>query len=247
MPIVTILIAAAVMARPYSQDLSAAQQDVLARSRAVYAALKSYSDTGRVQHEFGPAASPGVETHTFRTFYRAPRHYFFDFVEEKKAGGDRHVVWSDDNAFYAWQSVTGVEMTFPKGQGAGAFAAASVGSLGSILKLAPLLFPQAGLQGTLTEVSSTTDQGFEVVDGRRCHKLSGIAKSVYRQTGHETNVRQTTVWIDAETLLIRKVLEDTPSGGPAGYVLRYTTTFDPQANPTLDDLKFRFVIPAAQK
>jgi outer membrane lipoprotein-sorting protein len=110
--------------------------------------------------------------------------------------------------------------------------------------LAPLLFPQAGLQGTLTEVATTTDEGFEIINGRRCHKLSGIAKSVYSQTGRETNVRRITVWIDAETMLVRKVFEDTPSGGPAGNVMRYTTTFEPQANPTLDDLKFRFVPPA---
>jgi hypothetical protein len=247
MPIVPTLLAGAVVAHLSSSALPAAQQDVLARSRAVYAALKSYSDTGTIQHEFGPAASPTVERHTFRTFYRAPRHYFFDFVEDKKAGGDRHVVWGDNEAFHAWNSVTGVDMTFPKGQGAGAFVAASVGSLGSILKMAPLLFSQAGLQGTLTEVATTTDEGFEIVNGRRCHKLSGIAKSVYSQTGRETNIRRTTVWIDADTMLVRKVFEDTPSGGPVGHVLRYTTTFEPLANPPLDDLKFRFAVPSSQK
>jgi outer membrane lipoprotein-sorting protein len=222
-------------------------QDLLARSRAVYAALKSYSDTGTVLFEFGSAANLAAERHVFRTYYRAPRHYFFDFTEDKKAGGDRHVVWSDDEAFHAWFSLTGVETAYPKGQGTGAFAAPSVGTAGSIMKVAPLLFPQAGLAGTLNEASGLTDAGVETVSGHRCHKLTGVAKSVYTQTGHESNVRRVTIWIDAETMLVRKVFEDTPKGGVAGYVLRYTTTFEPVANPPLDDSKFRFVAPSSQR
>lgn len=244
-PIVPILVTGVLASLPQPRML--AQQDIIAKSRAMYGALKSYADTGTVLYEFGPAANPSAERHAFRTFYRAPRQYLFDFLEEKKAGGDRHVVWSDDAAFHAWYSVTGITTTFPKGQGAGAFATASVGSAGSILKIAPLLFAQAGLQGTLTEFQQTADEGSEAVNGRRCHKVSGVAKSVYKQSGHETNVRRTTVWIDAESMLVRKVFEDTPAGGPAGFVMRYTTTFEPQMNPALDDLSFRFVPPSAQK
>lgn len=244
LPMVTTLMAGAFIALPVSQSVSNAQQDVLARSRAVYAGLMSYADTGTVVFEFGPAQNPIVERHTFKTYYRAPRHYFFDFVEDRKAGGDRHVVWSDAEAFHTWNSVTRVESTFPKGQGAAAFVIPSVGTLGSVLKIAPLLFPQADLQGTVTEFETSTEAGLEVVDGRRCHTLVGIAKSVYAQTGREVNVRGITIWIDAETMLIRKVFEDTPKGGVAGNLLRYTTTFEPQANPTLDELKFRFVVPS---
>jgi len=53
--------------------------------------------------------------------------------------------------------------------------------------------------------------------------------------------------VDVETQLVRQVQEDTPRGVPAGTVLRITTTFEPQANPTLDDARFRFTPPLTQE
>ena len=72
--------------------------------------------------------------------------------------------------------------------------------------------------------------------------VTGIAAAYY-PSGQRTNVRPVTVWIDAETQLVRKVLEDTPKGYPAGSYLRITTTYEPQGNPTLDDRKFQFSVP----
>jgi hypothetical protein len=46
---------------------------------------------------------------------------------------------------------------------------------------------------------------------------------------------------------IRKVFDDTPKGLPATAVLRTTLTFEPQANPALDDTTFRFMVPSVQK
>ena len=48
-----------------------------------------------------------------------------------------------------------------------------------------------------------------------------------------------TVWIDAESLLIRKVVE-VPKDVLPGQIARVTTTFQPQANPKLDDARFTF-------
>ncbi len=109
--------------------------------------------------------------------------------------------------------------------------------------MAPLLFPNAGLTGTLTEFTNASVVGTEDVGGRPCQKLVGIARSVYQATGHVTNVRRTTVWIDAASGLVRKVFEDTREGTPVGTVGRVTTTFEPVANPALDDARFRFTAP----
>jgi outer membrane lipoprotein-sorting protein len=218
-----------------------ASDDVFARSRTMYASLKSYADTGTIVSEYGSAASPSVERHAFKTYYRAPRHYYFEFNEDKKAGADRSVIWSDDDAFYTWWSVTGVETAYPRGRGASALVSSPYARM-----IAPLLFSRAGLQGSLTEVSATSDAGIEQVGGRRCHKRTGVAQSVYGATGHVTNVRRITIWIDVDTLLVRKIFEDTPRGTPAGTALRYTITFEPQANPALDDSRFRFTAPATQ-
>jgi len=222
----------------------AAEDDILARSRAMYASLKSYADTGVVVHE---SAYTSVGRHTFRTYYRAPRHFFFEFVEDKALGGSRVAVWCDGGDFQTWWSDTGNHNVYPKGQGAQAFVGATYPTLGSATQIASQLFANAGLVSTLAELDEMTSAGTELVNGRSAHKLTGIARSTYGATGRQVNVRRTTVWIDAETLLVRKIFEDTPKGGPAGSRNRITITFEPQANPTLDDSRFRFVVPSLQK
>jgi outer membrane lipoprotein-sorting protein len=222
----------------------AVDDDILARSRATYAALRSYADTGTVDVEFGPSGAVIKERHTFTTYYRAPRLFYFDFNKHQQA--DRFVVWSDEEAFHTWWRTTGVESTYPKGQGATAFVTAAMPTKNSITQTAPLLFSTAGLVGTLTEFGDASVVGKEAVGGRECHKLVGVARSVYPATQHVTNVRKTTVWIDTETLLVRKIVEDAPRGTPAGTVSRVTTTFQPQANPTLEDSRFQFVPPLLQ-
>src|SRR5579859_7314648 len=90
----------AVFAIALSALRPSAADGVLEQSRSRYASLKSYADTGTVDYEFGPAASPLHERHTFTTRFRAPRHFYFDFV--KQGNTDRFVVWSDDEAFHSW-------------------------------------------------------------------------------------------------------------------------------------------------
>ncbi len=92
-----------------------------------------------------------------------------------------------------------------------------------------------------------SEAGIESIDGNQCQKLVGTAKSVYQQSGHVANVRAATVWIDLRTLLVRRVLEDASAQAPGGNVSRITTTFIPQANPTLDDGRFSFVPPSRAK
>ena len=206
----------------------------------MYASLKSYADTATIDSAYGPPAGRVQERHRFKTYYRAPRHFYFDFVKQDNA--DRYVVWSDDEAFHSWWQATGAADTYQKGEGASAFINGSIATMGSVSEIAALLFSQAGLSSTLLEVSALSPGGTESVGGRPTQKLVGVAKSVYQGTGHETNVRNVTVWIDPETLLIRKVVEDTPGGAEGNS--RVTTTFVPQANPTLDDARFRFTPPA---
>ena len=99
----------------------ASSDDVLAKTLSAYAGLKSYSDTGSVDTEFGPRNGLVREHHTFKTFFRAPRHFLLDFVKADNA--DRFVIWADDEAFHTWWQATGVAEVYPKGQGAGAFVA----------------------------------------------------------------------------------------------------------------------------
>jgi hypothetical protein len=62
-------------------------------------------------------------------------------------------------------------------------------------------------------------------------------------SGQETGVRAITLWIDAETYLIHKIVQDTPKGMPRGTISRRTTTFKHQINPKLEPAQFRFAVP----
>jgi hypothetical protein len=245
MRVPTLVLGLVLPALADSKPSASATQDVVVRSRTQYGALRSYADTGTVDAELGPTGQVIRERHTFKTYYRAPRHFYFDFTKHQNV--DRFVIWSDDAAFHTWWQATGVEHSYPKGQGAGAFVTGAAPTKNALMQIAPLLFASAGLTGTLTEFVDASDAGSDVVGGKACYRLIGIARSVYPATGHEHNVRRTTVWIDRDTLLVRKVFEDTPRGTPAGFVNRITTTFEPVVNLAVEDSRFKFVPPNLQK
>jgi outer membrane lipoprotein-sorting protein len=218
-------------------------EDVLEQSRAKYAALKTYADTGTVTTEEvlpGNSDPPAVEKHTFTTFYRSPRQYLFEFKKDPKVGDERYVIWADKEDFNTWWSATKVHDTYPKGQGAEAFALGAFPTKNAAMQLAPVLFAQAGLHGPIVDLKILSSDQIEQINGHRCHKLVGEVGLAYG-TGTVTNVRPTTIWIDAETMLVRKVFEDTPKG--AAGIDRVTTAFDPQADVQIDDAHFKFTPP----
>lgn len=209
----------------------------------MYASLTSYADTGTIVYEWGTAS---VSRHSFKTAYRAPRHFIFEFTEDEADGGSRFVIWCEGSDFQSWDSDTRIHTVHPQGRGTLAFTAFIYPTVGSATQMASMLFQGTGLISTLSELGEVTLAGTETVNGRPAYKLTGIARGTYG-TGHEHNVRRAAVWIDTETLLVRKIFEDTPDGVPAGTRLRKTTMFNAQANPPLDDSRFRFIVPAARK
>lgn len=217
--------------------------DTLARARAAYAQLRSYSDTGTVVTDTVISGARILERGTFRTVFREPRHFLFEFVPDAAAGPNHFAIWSDAQAFHTWWAATGIADTYPTGSGLAAFASGAGITAGSLMLTAPLLFHAAGLAGGLTELTDLSAGVDEVVQGRACHRVNGLARSVYGATGHETTVRSASVWIDAETFLVRQMFWDTPRGSPAGTVVLTTITLEPKVNPALDDAQFRFTPP----
>jgi len=217
-------------------------EDVLEQSRAKYAALKTYSDSGTVMTEYALGNSDPlvVEKHTFTTFYRAPRQYFFEFKKDPSVADERFVIWADNADFNTWWSSTNVHETYPKGQGTQAFALGAFPTKNAAMQLAPMLFAQAGLHGPTVDLKVLSSDQIELVNGHRCHKLVGEVGLAYG-TGTVTNVRPTTIWVDADNMLVRKVLEDTVKG--TGGIDRVTTTFEPQADVQIDDVHFKFTPP----
>ena len=225
--------------------------EVLERTKALYPTLQSYADTGTVTEE-----STGFINHSsFRTYYvNAPRNFFFDYrqiASQYETGqriplSSRIVLWMLHGQLQSWHSAPDSHREFPEGTNQiEAFVAANAGTSGAAILVPSLIYVQANLVTTLQELGDVASGGFETLRGRRCYKLMGISRSVY-PSGQVTNVRPATVWIDAETFLIRQVFTDTPEGYPLGSISRLTIAYEPRVNQALHDSLFTFTVPSAQ-
>jgi outer membrane lipoprotein-sorting protein len=242
-----MLLSAAALAPP-AMTADPAPDDLVARTLQVYPNLRTYSDTGVVLDQFGPKAD-NVYRHTFRTYFKAPRSFYFEFNSDARSGGDRFVIWCDGGDFQSWQSSTDQHNTYPRGSNTAtqAFLQSAFRTKNSDVLIAALIFAGGGLVSTVQEFTEPALAGTETVTGKPAYKLIGVARSMYAKTQRVTNVRRATVWIDTQSRLVRKVFEDTPKGLPGSAIIRITTTLEPQANPPLDDKVFQFEVPSNQK
>lgn len=209
--------------------------EVLRRTSAAYAGLKSYADTGVVVTEYQPPGAPAaVERHAFTTRYKSPRQFYFDFKADPKGSNERLVIWSEGSDFQTWWSATQVHEVYPKGRGTTAFLLAIHPTKMSAMQVAPMLLPQGELFGPVNGMEQAKLVAVETLGGRKHYKLTADM----RTNGSRSERQPTTVWIDVENSLVSKVVEDNSEGA---FVSRTTTTFAPQANPKLDEAQFRFV------
>jgi outer membrane lipoprotein-sorting protein len=219
--------------------LSAHAEDaaaILQKARDTYVGLKSYADRGTVVHEYG---YDSTDTHTFTTYFnRAPRHFLLDF---NKQGGDQYVIWGDPEAFHTWWKAIGQQTDYPNPTNTPAISMSGQNTAGASLMIPTLLYGKSDLAAVMLRIADPVLDGTEDVGGRRCHKIIGRASDVYAATGREVNVRRVTVWIDIESLLVRKIMEE--SKPLPGQRSRNMWIFEPQANPRIDDSRFKFTPP----
>jgi outer membrane lipoprotein-sorting protein len=211
-------------------------ESILQKTRDTYVGLKSYSDTGVILHEYGTSSQ---DRHTFTTlFNRAPRGFLLDF---RKDGGERsYVIWGDPDAFHTWWRASGDQVDYPNPNNIAALSLAGQ-TYGAAMKTPTLLYGKSALAAKMLDIADPVLDGSEDVNGHRCYRITGRASDVYTATGKEVNVHRATVWIDAESFLVRKMLEE--SKPLPGQRSRDITTFEPQANPALDAGRFKFKPP----
>lgn len=215
-------------------------EGIMQRMKAVYGALNTYADSGVVLYEYGAATSPSSSHHSFATrFMRAPRHFLFDF---HKDGGDRFVVWADPDAFHTWWKGAGQKADYPNPNNLPAISLSEFPTSGVITKVPVLLYPKAPLTGVLSHFTNFTLEGTEPLAGHSCYKLAGRSSDLYGQTTREVNLRKVTVWIDADSSLVRQIREESAATGNS--INRITTTYEPKANAALEAAAFAFAPPS---
>jgi outer membrane lipoprotein-sorting protein len=212
---------------------------IVSRTRATYAALNSYSDRGVVLREY---SDNNKDRHTFTTFFnRAPRHFLLEF---HKQGGDQFEIWGDPDAYHTWWKTTGQASDYPNPNNIPALNLNDYTTLGLSTKIPSLLYAKAPIVGALSHFADATVDGTEDVGGAHCYRLVGHTSDVYGATGKEVNLRKLTVWIDQKSSLVRQVREE--SKATPGALNRTTTTYEPQANPTIPDSAFKFTPPDSE-
>jgi hypothetical protein len=221
--------------------------DLLKRSMDLYSTLPAYADSGTAVRE-GPGL---VDRWKFKTYFSRPRNFRFDFqgVTSQSAGltmdsSSQHIVlWMIEGELQSFNQQMRSHNTVGRtGNQPGELLNASAYTAGTSVLIPSLLFAKSDLPGSIRQIREAAYAGLESVNGHRCHKIVGTAAQFY-PSGKMTNVREVTVWLDAQNLLVRKVFEDTPKGYPAGSYLRLTIQLDPQANPTLEPANFHFTVP----
>ena len=248
LPFAFALIAAAPLDASALQQPAFKADEVIVKTRAAYAALTSYADSGTVLEE----TSGFTDRHTFRTLLsRAPRNMLIEFrsiASEYKKGNrlpldHRVALWLEKDELHTWSSKYQSHETYSEAQQqVNALKQANYSTLGISILVPSHFYTRAGLASVLHATEEAEADGYETVNGRRCFKIFGVERWRY-PSGRETGVRPITIWIDAETYLIQKVFQDTPRGYPRGEISRRTTTLKHRVNPKLDPAQFRFVVP----
>jgi len=221
---------------------------VLQETIAYYASLSSYADTGTVTQE----GSGMIDTARFVTYFRRPtRDLYFDYQPltlsyaklkiTSDLSANRTVAWMEKGNLQLFDFKLKLLTNAGATNQTGALQGATYNTHGTSILIPSLLYSQSRLPSSILQLEEVTTTAMENIDGCRCHKLAGTAAAYY-PSGRRTSVRSVTVWIDADTKLVRRVFEDVP--GEKESVSRTTIKFDPRANPPIDDAKFRFTPPA---
>jgi hypothetical protein len=199
----------------------------------MYADLRSYADSGVVIHEYGSASTDEFKFVT--RFNRSPRRFFLE------SSGGQYVIWGAPDAFHTWTKVTGEQYDYPNPNNTPALTMSGAQTRGVSAIVPPLLYAKAALGSVFDNFTDQTVDGIDTIGSHRCHRILGTTRDVYAATGREVNVRKLTVWIDVDSLLIRQVREEwKPLPGQRS---RNTVVYEPQANPTIDETRFRFAPP----
>jgi outer membrane lipoprotein-sorting protein len=217
--------------------------EILDKTKSVYAAMKSYSDSAVVL-DYPDVTSSNPYTkkwaqHSFATYFsRVPRGFLLDYHQTES---NRFVVWGDPDSFHTWDRYTRARYDYPNPNNLGAMRGSP-----AISKIPTLLYAKAPLTSDFGFYENVQLNGTEIIEGHSCYRLVGEAHDQYAATGKVVNSRKLSLWVDTQSFLIRRISQDFgPRPGDGQHTVEQIT-YQPIANPTIDADKFRFDPPEAK-
>ena len=209
-------------------------RDILGKTALTYRASKSYIDAGTVQTVYTTKAGERIGTTRFKTAYAAP--YDFRFESRMDDFGNievRYIAWMDRHGVDTWfssdpereNSITSIQAAIDEAAGI---------SRDSSGMIPGLIFPGSKLGGDIVRLTDAVRLEDEEVDGLDCFQVQGFR---WPNTGQPT-----TVWIDKESFLIRRVYEEQELKDVA---TKTTWSYEPAVNVPVEEDALRFAKPAS--
>ncbi len=196
--------------QPKQNALTARQ--ILRRMARTYAECKSYRDSGVVKTIFIQADGKRTVEKPFTTAFVRPDRFRFEYKQKKNNNRTyRYIVWRKGKEVQTWWDVTpGIQK--PELLSLALSGATGVSS-GSAHTVPVLLLPEEVGGGRLTDMTETRrieDAKFEKVE---CFRIES-----------EYGKRNTLLWIDKKTFLLRRIDEHKEFDN---FRTERTTTYDP--------------------
>jgi outer membrane lipoprotein-sorting protein len=190
-------------------------QQILDKMATTYATCKSYRDSGAVTNFFSPQH---IDVKPFRTAFVRPDKFRFQYDDRDPE--KPYIVWANGDEVRTWWYVKpGVQNPSSLGLGIAGATGVSGGSAHTIPNL--LLPDQIGgrSMASLTDLTRLSD---DAVDDTPCFKLQGKFAD-----------QPTTLWLEKETYLIRRIAEDTK-------LTRTTTVYRPEVDKEIPAKELEF-------
>ena len=189
--------AIAITSQPTKSDTDLTARQVLERMAEAYAECESYRDEGIVKIVFISDDGERVTERPFSTAVIRSDRFRFQFEDRARIGRTtQYIVHADNTGVRTWWTIRpGVEV---EDSLAMALAGATGVSGGSAHTIPALLLPDEISGRRLTDMIAPEFLADDEIDDRRCYRIQGTFGDSLPST----------LWIDAETFLVRRIDEE---------------------------------------
>ncbi|MCX5770618.1 MAG: hypothetical protein NTZ09_10145 [Candidatus Hydrogenedentes bacterium] len=218
----------------YAAEQTAAATDaasVVKQMAQTYSACKSYRDSGTSVTKF-LGDTPHENKIQFKTAFRRPTDFRFEYNSENGIMGDRMIIHRDQTGTRTWWSIGAGEQATTLDM---AIAGATGVSDGTAFNVPTMLFPEEVGGWSFTSREGWTALPDAEENGRPCCRV----------TRKEEKGDYETIWIDKSTFLLMRIDERRTIDGKRGtFVTEQTTLYRPEINVDIPDADLQFNPPA---